>query len=139
MLNLDIDGNIDTNSTKKHSVNVISLYLHVQVLNYWNSLDDFIISNDMQTLSEEDKWTFYKLISDDEIFKSIKKLTPGKSPVSDWLPAELYKCVWHDKNVHKLYLYFVNRWTIYRTKVIYYYIITQKRQKQITFNKLETD
>ncbi len=57
---------------------------------YKDSLDIFLKNNKILKLSEEQKNLCDKLITEKEIFESIKYLATGKTPQSDGLPAEFF-------------------------------------------------
>ncbi len=99
---LEIDGNIVKDPTKIPEAqetfykNLYSEKLTENNRSYKESLDKFLLDNDMPKLNMEQKEFCDKTISEAEILTSIKKLCSSKTPGSDGLPADFYKFFWCD-------------------------------------------
>ncbi len=76
--------------------NLYSERLNEQNDNYQDSFHEFLNNNEMLKLNNDEKTFYDKPICEADILKSIKNLPSGKTPGSDGLPADFYKCFWCD-------------------------------------------
>ena len=80
----------------------VSFYKFLDVLNFYKSFYKKLTNE--QTLSCE------CIISEDEVFKSLKSIDNNKSPGNDGLSKEFYECFWDEikkpflASVHKAFL-----------------------------------
>jgi exonuclease III len=99
---LEIDNTIIKESNKiafeqrKFYKTLYSEKLNKNDPSYTENLEQFLENNETKKLNETQKEFCDKPILQDEILKSIKKLSNCKTPGSDGLPAEWYKLFWSD-------------------------------------------
>ena len=71
---------------KNYTVNEYSL----------SDLESYINSTNINTLSEEDALSCEGLLTEKECFDTLSSMGNNKSPGSDGLTVEFYKCLWND-------------------------------------------
>ncbi len=76
--------------------NLYSEKLNSSNENYKNSLNDFLINNNILKLSNSEKELCDQQIAEKEILNSLKQLHNGKTPGTDGLPPDFYKYFWID-------------------------------------------
>jgi hypothetical protein len=64
--------------------------------NYIDSSNLFIDNNPMPMLNKEEKQKCEEPVTKAEILKSLKNLSSGKTPGTDWLKADFYNYFWLD-------------------------------------------
>ena len=81
-----------------------------KVQNQTNKIDMYLVHLPFSKLTNEQTLSCRNIISEDEVFKSLKSMENNKSPGNDGLSEESYECFWDEiKNrflasIHRAFL-----------------------------------